>query len=102
MLSKGVKMNRLGFMRCCEVTWASMPALLRTAVVSARMVRLIPQTRARGQFADKKLVEARWVPTRDDEHAVSMLTLGPWKASAPTPQADMHKDPLCMEKFRTG
>lgn len=58
-------------------TWASMPALLRTAVVSARIVRLMPQTRALGQSAPRKLVHARCAPTRDDEHAVSMLTLGP-------------------------
>ena len=63
------------------VTWASMPALLRTAVVSARMVRLTPHRRARGQSGDRKLVAARWVPTSEDEHAVSMLTLGPCQAS---------------------
>ena len=26
-----------------------------------------------------KDVQARWAPTRDEEHAVSMLTLGPWQ-----------------------
>ncbi len=77
-----------------------MPALLRTAVVSARMVRLTPQTRARGQSADRKLVAARCVPTRDDEHAVSMLTLGPCQAvrgpSAPSLLLSVSQV-LCMD-----
>ena len=40
-----------------------MPALLRTAVVSALIVRLTPETSALGHSAFKKLLQARCVPT---------------------------------------
>lgn len=64
-------------------TWASMPALARTAVVSARSVRLTPVTSARGHAGPRKLLHARCAPTSDEEHAVSMLTLGPCATSSP-------------------
>jgi hypothetical protein len=38
---------------------------------------LMPHTSALGQSTPRKLVHAKWVPTSEDEHAVSMLTLGP-------------------------
>ena len=40
-------------------TCASMPALLSTAVVSALMVRLIPEISALGQSPRRKLLQAR-------------------------------------------
>lgn len=55
-----------------------MPALLSTAVVSARIVKLTPHASARGQEGPRKLVAARWTPTRDDEQAVSIDTDGPF------------------------
>lgn len=44
-------------------TWASMPALLRTAVVSALMVRFTPETSALGQSGLRKLLLAKCAPT---------------------------------------
>ena len=73
-----------------------MPALLRTAVVSARMVRLTPHRRARGQSGDRKLVAARWVPTSEDEHAVSMLTLGPCQASIQAQCLSQKDTTMCL------
>ena len=33
------------------------------------------------QVAERKLVHAKWAPTSDEEHAVSILTEGPFKPS---------------------
>jgi hypothetical protein len=69
-------------MRCDEgVTWVSMLALLRMAVVSARMVRLTPHAKARGQEGVRKLVAARWAPTKEEEQAVSIEMDGPFSAN---------------------
>lgn len=46
-------------------------------MVSARIVKFTPHASARGQEGPRKLVAARWTPTREDEHAVSIDTDGP-------------------------
>ncbi len=56
-----------------------MPAPTNMADVSQFMGRFAPADRPRPQPLCRISPHAKWVVTSDDEHAVSMLTLGPCK-----------------------
>ena len=61
---------------------ASMPACLNTMHVSGVSVRFVPATRAAAQSCCRRPWQERWVPTSDDEHAVSTLRDGPRQSNA--------------------
>lgn len=62
---------------------ASMAAPTNMAVVSQFMGTLTPQDRPEEQPLCSMAVCTKWVPTRDEEQAVSMLTDGPCLTNGP-------------------